>query len=392
LQKRIYRPQFQHLVHLLTEVFTEGKIADKILPVYLKLHKSLGAKDRRFIAESFYETVRYYYRYEAILKQLKLQPNIALVLGMHLLEAGYTLPTFEEFEGLPTSFPTDVFDTLSGAEKESFPPFLAQKIVDAHGHEMLHLLNQSSAVFIRVYGNEQWVKKSVAQITKEGFELEETAIPKAYLVKNPKQLSLSKAYLKGLFDVQDIGSQAIGWFCTPKEGDIFVDACAGAGGKALQILDTYRNSIKLVASDINSWKLKNLVFRAERANVPMPKIMDVESLKNVYKGKADYVLLDAPCTGLGVIGRKADSKYRVTAKVLKETCALQADILEEYKGLLKVGGTMVYATCSVLPEENDAQVHRFLKANTNFKLVEEKQILPFENGDGFYMAKLIKEL
>ena len=389
-QQRIYRPQFQHVVNLLDEVFNKGNIADKILPVYLKKHKGIGGKDRRFISACFYETVRFYYRYKAILERLQLQTSLEHIVGMYLLERDFNMPPFDDLQALPKQYPTGIADNLSPADYNSFPSYIATKLVNAHGAKILDDLNKPSAVYIRVYGHNDVLDTNIAALKQEGFLLQPTDYPKAFLVENPQKLSQSQAYANGLFEIQDIGSQAIGAFCALKSGDVFIDVCAGAGGKTLQLADIYGDDVKFVASDINTWKLDNLKFRATRAQIKVPEVLGVDKLLAKYTQNASFVLIDAPCTGIGVVGRKADSKYRVTENVLKETCKLQSDVLADYSKLLKPGGTLVYATCSILPEENELQVQRFLKENPSFQLMAQQLLLPStEKGDGFYMAKLI---
>lgn len=172
-----------------------------------------------------------------------------------------------------------------------------------------------------------------------------------------------------------------------------IDACAGAGGKTLHLAALMQNKGTLIALDIEQWKLDDLRKRASRAGVFNVEVRLIDSTKVVKRlyDHADRVLIDAPCSGLGVLRRTADSKWADINPRLVELKKVQADILERYSHMVKVGGKVVYSTCSILPSENQAQVQAFLEKHPDsFKLEEEKVILPSSGFDGFYMARLVR--
>ena len=218
-------------------------------------------------------------------------------------------------------------------------------------------------------------------------------VDSALEVTSDSALFRTECFKKGWFEQQDAGSQLIADALDAKSGMRVIDACAGAGGKTLHIAAKMQGKGRLLAMDIEPWKLDNLKERAKRAaafNVETRLITSSKTIKRL-KLSADRLLLDVPCSGLGVLKRNPDTKWRDTAERLPVLVALQADILTRYSKMLKVDGVMIYATCSIMPQENRQQIDAFLANNDNFKLMEDHTIKPSESGfDGFYMAKLTR--
>ena len=172
-----------------------------------------------------------------------------------------------------------------------------------------------------------------------------------------------------------------------------VDTCAGAGGKTLHIAALMENKGQIIATDIYENKLKELKRRAKRAGAHNidPRTIDTTKVVKKLYGTADRVLIDAPCSGLGVLSRNPDAKWKLQPEFLDKIRATQIEILDQYSRIVKPGGKLVYATCSILPSENQEQVEKFLnrEAGKNFKLVKDQKILSSVTGyDGFYMALL----
>lgn len=212
----------------------------------------------------------------------------------------------------------------------------------------------------------------------------------ALLVTSNSALFRTKSFKDGFFEQQDAGSQLIGQFCDVKPSTKVVDCCAGSGGKTLHLAAMMEGKGSIIALDTQRWKLDELKKRARRAgafNIETREINTTKVIKRLYES-ADTVLIDAPCSGTGVIRRTSDSKWRDIRAGLNELLNIQKDILERYSKIAKVGGTVVYSTCSILKSENQNQVQAFLEQNKDkFELIEEKQILPSSGFDGFYMAK-----
>jgi 16S rRNA (cytosine967-C5)-methyltransferase len=194
-----------------------------------------------------------------------------------------------------------------------------------------------------------------------------------------------------MLEVQDAGSQCIAPFLKASPGMRVIDACAGAGGKSLHLAALMENKGSIISMDTEAWKLEELRKRARRNGVHIIQARPIESSKTIKRlhGTADRLLLDVPCSGLGTLRRNPDAKWKLSLDFLDKVRTTQAEILRSYSKMLRPGGQMVYATCSILPSENERQVERFLSENPNFKLLEDRKILPSEHGfDGFYMARL----
>jgi 16S rRNA (cytosine967-C5)-methyltransferase len=170
-----------------------------------------------------------------------------------------------------------------------------------------------------------------------------------------------------------------------------VDACAGAGGKTLHLAALMKNKGRIIGMDVEQWKLDELQKRGRRAGVSNMEIRFIESSKTIKRleNSADRLLLDVPCSGLGVLRRNPDAKWKLSLDFIQKVKDLQQHILNDYCLMLKPGGMMVYSTCSILSSENEKQVQQFLKdRGEQFELVEEKRAWPSDGFDGFYMALL----
>lgn len=198
------------------------------------------------------------------------------------------------------------------------------------------------------------------------------------------------AFANGAFEVQDEGSQLITMLTGAKPEEFVVDACAGNGGKSLFLSGLMKNHGTVIAFDPLPGKLGNLRRRAERAGALNIKTERIENVQH-YIGKADCVFIDAPCSGMGVFRRNPDSKWRLTEKDITELSAKQKEIIREYSGLVKPGGRLVYATCTISREENEEVVLGFLEERTDFCLIPAAEMNPeifgkFTAEDGFFRS------
>lgn len=231
-----------------------------------------------------------------------------------------------------------------------------------------------------------------SQLSSEGVVSKQVkGVNTALEITSNTALFRTEAFKSGYFEQQDAGSQLIAPFVEVEPGMRVIDACAGAGGKTLHLAALMNGKGTLIAMDIEGWKLEDLKKRAKRAgafNIDTRLIDSTKVIKRLH-GEADRVLIDAPCSGLGVLRRTADSKWSDVRPRLVELKKIQADILERYAMMAKVGGKVVYSTCSILPSENHEQIAAFLaKHGEQFELEEEKSLLPSSGFDGFYMARL----
>ena len=198
---------------------------------------------------------------------------------------------------------------------------------------------------------------------------------------------------RGLCQVQDESSMLVAHELSPKPGEFVIDCCAAPGGKATHIAELMKNSGKIVAIDIHEHKIKQIKSNAKRLGIKIiePLFFDARKISEEFFNIADRVLIDAPCSGLGVLRRKADLRWRKRLDELKELPKLQLEILESASKTIKVNGTLIYSTCTLENAENEEVVNKFLNDHENFKLEHTKILLPHIDGtDGFFIAKMIR--
>ena len=253
-------------------------------------------------------------------------------------------------------------------------------------------LGEAAPRFIRVNTIKTTRDELAAALSEEGVVTKSVkGVHTALEVTSNAALFRTLAFREGKFEQQDAGSQLIAPFLEVAPGMRVIDTCAGSGGKTLHLAALMNGKGSLIAMDIEGWKLDELKARARRAgafNIETRVIDSTKVIKRLY-GHADRVIIDAPCSGLGVLRRTADSKWADIQPRLIELKKIQADILERYSRMVKVGGKVVYSTCSILPSENEKQVKAFLANHPGeFVLEAEEHIWPSSGFDGFYMARL----
>lgn len=231
-------------------------------------------------------------------------------------------------------------------------------------------------------------------LAKEGIYAEPiSGEPEAIEITGGTDPFSTRAFRQGLFEIQDRSSQKVAPFVLSNYNKgLVIDACAGNGGKSLHLSHLLKNQGRIISMDIFERKLEELKRRAKNAGITNIETRHISSSKIIKRleNKADYLLLDVPCSGSGVLRRNPEAKLRLKPSDLENVKREQRDILERYAKMVAPGGTMVYATCSLLKSENIDQVSHFLENHKNFSLQEDKTLLPSLGGDGFYMAKLIK--
>ncbi len=385
-------------------IFNEKKQADKVLKDTLKRDKRWGSRDRSFIAETTYDIVRWKRLYAEIaeVKEPFDRPNLFRLFTVWAILNGIRLPDWPQFEGTPTRRIKGRFDELSKIRKirESIPDWLDELGESELGKKWdteLHALNALADVVLRVNTLKATVKDVQNALSDAEIETETIkGYPSALKLKERANVFTTQAFKDGWFEVQDASSQKVAEMLDPKPGMRVVDACAGAGGKSLHLASLMENKGQVVALDIYDNKLTELKRRARRNGAHNIETRHIDSTKVIKKliGKADKVLIDAPCSGLGVLRRNPDTKWKLNPDFLKSVQKTQRDILESYSRMVKPGGQLLYATCSILPSENEKQVAYFLnsEAGKEFSLLKENWISPAKSGfDGFYMALLQKQ-
>ncbi|SRX75067.1 RsmB/NOP family class I SAM-dependent RNA methyltransferase [Aequorivita antarctica] len=385
-------------------IFNENKQADKVLKNTLKRDKRWGARDRGFIAETTYDIVRWKRLYSEIaeVREPFDRPNLFRLFTVWATLNGIAIPEWKQFEDTPTRRIKGKFDELSKIRKyrESIPDWLdelGQKELGKKWDKEIAALNQQADVVLRV----NTLKTTVEKLQNELADLEiETEILKGYpdalKLKERGNVFTTDAFKNGLFEVQDASSQKVAEILDAKPGMRVIDACAGAGGKSLHIATMMENKGQLIAMDIYENKLNELKRRARRNDIFNIETRVIDSTKVIKKliDKADKVLIDAPCSGLGVLRRNPDAKWKLQPEFLDKIRATQKELLDSYSRMVKPGGQLVYATCSILPSENELQVKGFLsrEEGKDFTLLSEEKIMPSKSGfDGFYISLLQKK-
>lgn len=401
---RLHRNLVFAVIDALNMIFNENEYADKVIEKVLKYDKRWGARDRGFIAETTYEIVRYKRLYTEIaeVNAPYSRANLFRLFAVWAVLRGIQLPDWKQLESTPVRRIKGKFDELSKIRKyrESYPDWIDTLAENALGKDLwtkeAAALNKQAEVILRV--NTLKTDKNTLQAVLAEEEINTVPIaknPDALKLVERKNVFVTQAFKDGLFEVQDASSQLVAPYLQVEPGQRVIDACAGAGGKTLHLASQMQNKGQLIAMDIYESKLKKLKVRARRNGVHNMETRVIDSTKAIKKlhAKADRVLLDAPCSGLGVIRRNPDSKWKLEPEFLERIKTVQAEILRDYSKMVKPGGKLVYATCSILPEENSEQVKKFLssEAGKDFKLEKDQNIFASESGfDGFYMALLKK--
>ncbi|WP_053978321.1 RsmB/NOP family class I SAM-dependent RNA methyltransferase [Mangrovimonas xylaniphaga] len=401
---RLHRNLCFATVDGLLQIFNEGLYADKVIQQLLKRDKRWGSRDRAFVAETTYDIVRWKRLYAEIanVKEPFDRDDIWRLFAVWATLKGIRLPDWKYFENTPQRKIKGRFDELSKIRKfrDSIPDWMDELGVQELGEVVwtkeISKQNEQADVILRVNTLKTNKKDLQLRLQSENIETEFLSdYPSALRLKERANVFKTEAFKDGWFEVQDASSQLVAPYLDVAPGMKVVDTCAGAGGKTLHIASLMENKGQIVAMDIYESKLKKLKVRAKRNGVHNLDLKVLDSTKPIKKlyGKADRVLIDAPCSGLGVMRRNPDSKWKLEPEFIKNIKVTQQEVLQQYSKMVKPGGKLVYATCSVLPSENQNQVAAFLKSENgkDFKLVKDKKILAYESGfDGFYMAQLEK--
>ena len=399
---RLHRNLVYITIDALNAIFNEGEYADKVVARSLKKDKRWGSSDRKFVAETIYEIVRWKRLYTEIaeVKEPYDRDNLWRIFAVWAVLRGYPIPDWRQLEGTPERKIKGRFDELSKIRtlKESIPDWMdelgAKELGEKVWAKEIAAQNQPAKVILRTNTLKTTKEQLRAQLMDLNIETEYLKEqPDALVLKERANVFLTDAFKQGFFEVQDANSQLVAAFLDVKPGMRVVDTCAGAGGKTLHIAALMENKGQLIAMDLYESKLKQLKLRAKRDgafNIEYRIIDSTKVIKKLYE-KADRVLIDAPCSGLGVLKRNPDAKWKLQPEFIDNIRKVQAEVLESYSKIVKPGGKLVYATCSILPSENQEQVKKFLatEIGKQFNFIKDHKILAHESGfDGFYMALL----
>lgn len=399
---RLHRNLVYTTIDSLNAIFNLGEYADKVVARALKKDKRWGSSDRKFVAETIYEIVRWKRLYAEIaeVKEPFDRDDLWRLLAVWAVLRGYPIPDWRQLEGTPQRKIKGRFDELSKIRKyrESIPDWMDELGLKELGEKTwnteLAAQNEQAKVVLRtntLKTNKQTLRAKLMDLDIETDYLDKQA--DGLVLRERANVFMTEEFKAGLFEVQDGSSQLVAPFLDVQPGMRVVDACAGAGGKTLHMASLMENKGQLIAMDLYESKLKQLKLRAKRNgafNIEYRIIDSTKVIKKLYD-KADRLLIDAPCSGLGVLKRNPDSKWKLQPEFIENIKKIQAEVLENYSRMVKVGGKMVYATCSILPSENEEQIKKFLQTENgqNFTFVKDHKILASQSGfDGFYMALL----
>lgn len=399
---RLHRNLVFAVIDSLFDIFNEDIYADKAVEKALKRDKRWGSRDRKFIAETIYEIVRWKRLYAEIagVKSHFSRENLWRIFAVWCVLKGIPLPDWKQIGPTPSRRIKGKFDELSKIRiyRESFPDWMDEVCATELGEELWEkeskALNLQAEVILRTNTLLTSKEQLQKELRSEGIETKAlNQYPDALQLIERANVFKTNAFKKGYFEVQDASSQLVAAYLEVEPGMKVVDTCAGAGGKTLHIASLMQNKGQIIAMDIYESKLKKLKVRARRNKVHNIDVKVLDSTKPIKRlqGKADRVLIDAPCSGIGVLRRNPDSKWKLQPEFLDKIRTTQQEILQQYASMVKPGGKMVYATCSVLPSENQKQVEQFLNSTSGevFSLVRDRNIFAHSSGyDGFYMALL----
>lgn len=395
--------------------------ADILRRHFFRERPYLGAADRRFIDFLYFDMIRNLrlYRWQIRENGAGNEPE-AVMLTVHAFFTHFSEQaqdlTFKIDDLTAQLFRRYVYRNIlpeDPAIRYSLPETLWRHVRNAYPPAQLEAclkqLLKPSQMHIRVNS----LKSSPDKLRQEmsAIPLREGRIsPAALRCEYYRRLDSHPLYCRGYFEFQDESSQLTAFACAPREKDTVIDLCAGAGGKTLHLAALKKDRGNIIATDIAPERMEELRRRVKRAGLRSVRRMTLEELKPDFIGKADLLLIDAPCSGSGVFGRHPGRKWEFNEQKLNDYCRIQKEILDEYSGLLKTGGVLVYTTCSIVPEENTMQIQRFLKKHPEFRPQSlepafrkyqiplslpdppfMRQILPQEfHSDGFFIAKMTK--
>ncbi|MCX7170711.1 MAG: RsmB/NOP family class I SAM-dependent RNA methyltransferase [Proteobacteria bacterium] len=384
---RISAAMIDHASAALARLLDFAQPADAALSAYFREHRVLGGRERGFVAETCYAVLRRKRSLERLVAPAQSPRWLVLASllrfsGMAQRQLGELVSAAEkdwllEFKSRPEP-------ELSLADQADLPDWLVEKLLQrCSPTELLALargLNQGAPLDLRVNSIKAKREEVLAQLNAEAIAAAACRFaPLGIRLKAKPALQKHPLFVSGAIEVQDEGSQLLGYLLAPKRGEMVVDFCAGAGGKTLLLGALMRSTGRLYAFDVSARRLAKLKPRVARSGLsnmhPVCIAGENDSRVKRLAGKIDRVLVDAPCSGLGTLRRNPDLKWRQTPQSVAELSHKQRDILAGAARLVKPGGRLVYATCSILAEENEAVVDDFLAAHPEFQRLAASEVL-----------------
>ena len=411
---------FAHTEAALSELLRSTFPADLVVSRYFRQHRELGHADRGFVAETVFTVLRRKRSLSArcgddVTSRRLLLATLACIQGLNRRELDVVL---NEVEGKWLSQAKAVkLEDLPPAVRCDLPDWLYEALLAQFGaaevEPLAAGLNQSAPLDLRVNLLKAERKDVLARLQADGLAAQACLYsPIGIRLVGKPALSKYPLFIDGRIEVQDEGSQLLGFLLQPKRGEMVADFCAGAGGKTLLLGALMRSQGRLYAFDVAEKRLAKLKPRLARSGLSNVHPVRIESENDIkikrLAGKLDRVLVDAPCSGLGTLRRNPDLKWRQTPEAVAELTVKQGAILHAASGLVKKGGRLVYATCSLLDAENETVVSAFLAKHPEFVSLsaeevlrkqdieiscgERLRLLPHQHGtDGFFAAVMERQ-
>jgi len=442
--------------HLLKEI-EEGAYANLVLDQTFRLSKYLTSLDRGLITELVYGTVKYRAKLDWLIKQtvknvgkLEIGPRILLRLSFYQLLFMDKIPPFavtnEAVKLAKKYFHSGVASLINGvlrnylrhpenivlpdAQKDpleyleivySHPRWMLERWLDRYGWEKTKKIcefnNTPAELWIRTNTLKCSRQELALRLKGEGCKFRlSLLVPEGILLQSAPPLASLRSFQEGLFTVQDESSMLVAHVLNPQPKQCVLDVCAGPGGKTTHLAQLMKNQGEILACDLHRHRLRLVKNNAERLGIEIikTKLLDATSIDQELKREYSLVLVDAPCSGLGVLRRRPDSRWRKQPEEVKELAVLQLQILDSVYHLLAPGGRIIYSTCTIEPEENVEVIKQFLAEHPEMESFDltpslpytattkaekeelksgQRQFLPFQDGmEGIFIAGVRKKL
>ena len=417
------------VVDILLAVTRDGEFSHIAIRDVLDKYRYLPKQDRAFITRLSQGTLERMIELDAIINQFsktkvkKMKPVIAVILrsGVYQLKYMDSVPDCNEavkltvkrgFSGLK-GFVNGVMRNIArnldqiklpDADKEpekylsvrySVPEWIVARFIRQYGKEAceksLEAFLQPHPTSVQVDTDRISMEEITASLQAQGITVTQNPeIKRALFLSGYEALDEIEEFENGLLYVQDTASMLAVEMAAPKPGDTVIDVCAAPGGKSVYAARMIGETGHVESRDLTEYKVEMIEDNIERCQLSnmTAKVWDATEFDASAEEKADVVIADLPCSGLGVIGTKTDIKYNASEEKIQELAALQQEILQVVCRYVKPDGTLLYSTCTMTKEENEENVHKFLETHTEFELEQMRQCFPYERCDGFFMAKM----
>ena len=420
------------VVDILLAVTRDGEFSHIAIRDVLDKYRYLPKQDRAFITRLSQGTIERMIELDAIINQFsktkvkKMKPVIAAILrsGVYQLKYMDSVPDsaacneavkltvkrgFSGLKGFVNGVMRNIARNLdqvkwADAKKEpvkylsvrySVPEWMVQRFMDQYGTEncekILEAFLQPHPTSVQVDTDRISMEEITESLKQQGVTVKKNEqVDRALFLSGYEALDEIEEFENGLLYVQDTASMLAVELAAPKMGDQVIDVCAAPGGKSVYTARMIGADGHVEARDLTEYKVEMIEENIERCQLSNmeAKVWDAREFDPSAEEKADVVIADLPCSGLGVIGTKTDIKYNASEKKIAELAALQQEILGVVCRYVKAGGTLLYSTCTMTKEENEDNIHKFLAEHTDFALEQMRQCFPYEGCDGFFMAKM----